>query len=588
MKIILFRKRMLQSARESSGFGHAVHMFPQDHPLAAGTVQAAPFLPLAFRLGAAFGLLVLHLALPPEASGGLPGEGVYLASLALLFAESVWEVHRSCGRGLTPFATPPAGWIRFNLALDAALITLIIAFRGVDQAQLATVYIFPVLASAFYLNILEIVAVAILSSAMHITSVLLFTSGALPSFGRSSSSLMPDPPQLAFILGFATLQIFAAALVVVIIRKHLESLRQDLSHSESVVGELSTLYQQVFESMFSGLVTVDPQGRITSANQAAHNILLRPLEPGTPMEAQGLGALADLGSQLKDGRFELDITTPGGDQRIVGGNLVPLRGAGGLDSGHLVVFQDLTQLKALEERTRTSERLAGVGELSAEMAHELRNPMASILGCVQILKQGEQPKAMVDRVLTILGRESQRVSALVTDFLDFTRPRPARIQPIRLRAIIEELHASWETDPRSAGLAIQAQPPPDLWVLGDTIWVHQVFTNLLSNARKALKDAANPVIRLDYRVRPSTVAVTVSDTGCGMSEARRRAIFIPFSSGFQEGTGLGMSLVFQFVQQMGWDIQVDSELGNGTRVTLTLPIHSGTFPEPALSQDDYI
>jgi two-component system sensor histidine kinase PilS (NtrC family) len=560
-------------------------MFPQDPPLDAGTAQAAPFLPLAFRLGAAFGLMVLQLALPPETTGGQPGEAFYLGCLALLFAESVWEAHRACRRGLTPFATPAPGWIRFNLFLDAALITLLIAFHGVDQAQLATIYIFPVLASAFYLNILEIVAVAILSSAMHITSVLLFTSGVLPSFGRSGSAFWLDSPQLAFILGFATLQIFAAALVVVVIRKHMESLRQDLSKSESVVGELSSLYQQVFESMFSGLVTVDLAGRVTSANQAAQNILRRALEAGTPIDALGLGALADLGSHMKDGRFELDITPPEGDKRIVGGNLVALQGAGGLVSGHLVVFQDLTQLKVLEERTRTSERLAGVGELSAEMAHELRNPMASILGCVQILKQGEQPKAMVDRVLTILGRESERVSALVTDFLDFTRPRPPRIQPIRLRTIVEELRASWETDLRSAGLVMATGEPPDLWVLGDTIWVHQVFTNLLSNARKALKNIPDPVIRLDYKPRKTTVAVTVSDGGCGMSEARRRMIFIPFSSGFEEGTGLGMSLVFQFVQQMGWDIQVESALGRGTMVTLTLPLHAGTIPASAVHQD---
>jgi two-component system sensor histidine kinase PilS (NtrC family) len=191
---------------------------------------------------------------------------------------------------------------------------------------------------------------------------------------------------------------------------------------------------------------------------------------------------------------------------------------------------------------------------------------------------------MVDRVLTILGRESERVSALVTDFLDFTRPRPARIQPIRLRAVVEELRASWETDLRSSGVAIAGPEPPDLWVLGDTIWVHQVFTNLLSNARKALKGAADPVIRLDYKVRASAVAVSVSDAGCGMSEARRRMIFIPFSSGFEEGTGLGMSLVFQFVQQMGWDIQVDSGLGRGTRVTLILPIHAGTFPAETIHQ----
>ena len=541
-------------------------------------MEAAPFLPLAFRFGVTFMLLVLHLALPDETLGLLPGSGFYLVALVAMFAESVWEAHRSSRLGRAPFATPSPGWIRLNLGVDALLITLVIAYHGVDQAQLATIYIFPVLASGFYVGILEIVAVAVLSSVMHLASVLLFASGALPEFGRSGTAATLDPAQLTFILGFATLQIFAAALVVVSIRRHMEGLRSDLSRSETAVGELASLYQQVFESMFSGLVTVAPDGRITSANPAAQHILRRPLEPGTPLVDQGLGGLADLGGQLQGGRFERRVATPDGDQRIVGGNLVPLRGPGGESSGHLVVFQDLTQLKALEERTRVSERLAGVGELSAAMAHELRNPMASILGCVQILKQGEQSGAVMDRVLTILGRESQRVSGLVSDFLDFTRPRDARIQVIRLRDAVEDLRASWETDPRNAGVVLAAGAPPDVEVLGDPAWVHQVFTNLLSNARKALRDATGPRVDLHYRVRPATVEVAVLDAGCGMDEERRKMIFIPFASGFEEGTGLGMSLVFQFVQKMGWDIQVDSAPGQGTRITLTIP-RAG--PEPA-------
>jgi two-component system sensor histidine kinase PilS (NtrC family) len=184
---------------------------------------------------------------------------------------------------------------------------------------------------------------------------------------------------------------------------------------------------------------------------------------------------------------------------------------------------------------------------------------------------------MMDRVLTILGRESERVSALVTDFLDFTRPRPAHIQPIRLPAAVEELRASWETDPRGSGVALETGQPPDLWVLGDTVWVHQIFTNLLSNARKALKGVKAPRIRMGYQVQAATVRITVTDCGCGMSEERLKLVFIPFASGFEEGTGLGMSLVFQFVQQMRWTIQVESAPGAGTSVTLKIPLDPGTF-----------
>ena len=144
----------------------------------------APFLPLAFRLAASFGLMVLHLALPWEGAGSPQGEALYLGILAALFAESIWEVYRSSSQGRKPFSTPAPAWIRLNLLLDLALVTLIIAFHGVDQERLATIYIFPVLASAFYLHISEIVAVGLLSSAFHIACVLLFTQGALPPFGH--------------------------------------------------------------------------------------------------------------------------------------------------------------------------------------------------------------------------------------------------------------------------------------------------------------------------------------------------------------------------------------------------------------------
>jgi len=362
-------------------------------------------------------------------------------------------------------------------------------------------------------------------------------------------------------------------------------LRTNLTRSEATVDELSALYRRVFESMFSGLITVDAEGRITSANPAAEKILHADLVPGLPIGPFGFGELAAPGPDPRERPIEVTFQAPDGSMRIVGGNATPLMGGEGGPTGHLLVFQDLTELRTLEERTRLSERMATVGELSSEMAHELRNPLASILGCVQIIRQGEQPPAMMDRVLTILLRESERVSVLVTDFLDFTRPRPARILAIPLRDVADDLRASWETDPRNVGLRLEMDDPPPARILGDAVWTHQVFTNLLSNARKAVKDAPAPLIRITFRPRRDILTASVTDNGCGMTEERRKAIFMPFSSGFQEGSGLGMSLVFQFVQQMGWRIRVESVPGGGTTVTLKIPLEPGTFSEPGKSNE---
>ena len=149
----------------------------------------------------------------------------------------------------------------------------------------------------------------------------------------------------------------------------------------------------------------------------------------------------------------------------------------------------------------------------------------------------------------------------MSDFLDFSRPRPVRIQSLWLPGLMEEVKASWETDPRNEGLQLQVEGPPGIWIQGDQICVHQVFTNLLSNARKALEGVRQPAIHIRFPKVGKALEVEVEDNGCGMTPEQLHTVFLPFSSSFREGTGLGMSLVFQFVQRMGWDIRIVSQAG---------------------------
>ncbi|WP_005036870.1 two-component system sensor histidine kinase NtrB [Holophaga foetida] len=539
------------------------------HLRSESPAQGAPFLPLAFRFAASFGLLVLHLALPPEMKSG---EIVYLAFLALLFLESVAEALRSQRATGQLFATPSLPMIRINLVMDILLVTVLIAFQGVDQERFATIYIFPVLASAFYLGIAEIVGVGVLSSIFHIASVLLFSSGAMPDFGASGKNLGAQASMLPFILGFATLQIFATTLVVVLIRKHLETLRSTLSRSEAVVDELAALHSHVVDSMFSGLITTDMEGHITSANPAAETILHRPITIGARVEGLEFVDHTFKDRPVREHRFERTIHTAGGAARLLGGNVAPIRDGAGAEKGRLILFQDLTDIKALEERTRLAERLAAVGELSSELAHELRNPLASIQGCVQILQKGEHPKPMTDRVLNILRRESERVGAIVSDFLDFTRPRPVKIQTLWLPSILEDVRASWEMDPRCAELPLLVETVPERWISGDPLCVHQILTNLLSNARKAVKENEKPAIQVRFKLREELISIEIRDNGCGITDERLKTLFMPFSGGFEEGTGLGLSLVYQFVQQMGWSIEVESSPGQGSTFRMGVPL----------------
>ena len=531
--------------------------------------QGPPFLPLAFRLGASLGLGALHLAIPPD--GPLPGEAFYLGFLAAVFLEGVFEAYQSLERHGDPFAVPPKPWIRWNLFLDIAVVLLVVAFQGVNQERLFTFYVLPVLASAFYLGTLDILGVALFTAAAHIVMVLGFDAGWLPSFGHTAQAFSRDPADTALILALATLQIFAAALVVVLLRRNIERLDASLVATEAAVDELEALHRRVVDSLFSGLVTLDARGRITSANPAAAQILRRPVRVGEPMEALFPGAEALEEAVRGMSRFELPMGGPGGT-RILGGQVAPLKEAEGAEApGHLLLFQDLTEFKAMEERTRVAERLAAVGQLSAGLAHELRNPLASIMGCVQLLQDERQPPELQRRLVGILARESGRVDAIVKDFLDFARPGEPKRDRLFLPALVEDLQSSWEMDPRAEGLALQADAAPPVWIETDAVGFHRTLTNLLGNARKAVAGTRRPEVGLAFQLEGPRLAITVRDNGCGMDPERLRSLYVPFASGFEEGTGLGLSLVYQFVQSMGWEIQVESAKGKGTKVRLRLP-----------------
>jgi two-component system sensor histidine kinase PilS (NtrC family) len=544
----------------------------------------SPFLPLSFRLFTSFGLLVLHAALPQDGRASGPGESVYLAALLLLFAESLWESSRGLRAMDQLFPTPRIGWIRWNLALDLVLVTLVIAFQGVVQERFATLYIFPVLASAFYLGTVEIVWVGVLSAITHVLLVLGFTMGMLPPFGLSGELGDPDPSRLSFVLGIAALQVFATTLVVVLIRRNLDRLRTDLIVSEATVDELSALHQRVVESMSSGLITLDLKGRVTSANPAAEAILGRPVPMGIPL--QDLLPLGDARRRGREHRFEVVLPGVGAGRRILGGHLASLRGPTGRESGQLLLFQDLTDLKALEERTRISERLAAIGQLAAGLAHELRNPLASISGCVQLLQREGSPEEVRARVLGILERETQRVGAIVSDFLDFARPAPPTGSMLFLPRVMEEIRSSWEMDPRTEGLALVMEAVPPVSFRSDPTGLHRSLMNLLSNARKAVKGMPAPVVRLVCTLTGDSVRLTVADNGCGMTQEQLDRLFVPFAGSFEEGSGLGMSLVYKFIEAMGWRIEVDTTPGQGTRVDIFLPVHQEELamaPDPVQS-----
>jgi two-component system sensor histidine kinase PilS (NtrC family) len=361
------------------------------------------------------------------------------------------------------------------------------------------------------------------------------------------------------------------------------------------LAELEAVNRLIVQSIQSGLLTALPDGRIASFNRAAEEITGRPppevlgrpvseLFPAIDLEAASRGA----------DRWEVEYTRPSGEMLTLGFSVSTLRdaerdGDGSAEPdrslGTIVLFQDLTPYKALEEQVRRADRLAAVGKLAAGMAHEIRNPLASMSGSVQVLRQelvttSEEHRRLMD----IVVRETDRLNELITDFLLFARPGQAKREAVDLAAVIEET-AALVGKGSEARLAVDARLEQPLAVAGDPRELRQVFWNLLVNAAQAMPRGG----RIELRGRAAEAGwleVTVRDSGEGIAAKDLPRIFDPFFTTKPTGTGLGLAIVHRIVQSHGGTITVASRPGAGATFTLRFPAAVPSRPGslPAVGQ----
>jgi two-component system, NtrC family, sensor histidine kinase PilS len=224
----------------------------------------------------------------------------------------------------------------------------------------------------------------------------------------------------------------------------------------------------------------------------------------------------------------------------------------------------------MEEQLRRSERLGAVGQLAAGLAHELRNPLASLSGAVELLA-ADLPKT--DRhsltLSQIVQRETARLNRLVSDFLTYARPGPGRSEPVPLRGLLEELAELVARD-ASLGVEVQVDAPGDLRARGNADQLRQVFWNLVRNAAES--EPRDRAVHVRARAGAAgEVDVLVEDQGCGIAPESMERLFEPFHTTKAKGTGLGLATVHRVVEAHGGRIGVSSELGRGTTVRVTLP-----------------
>ena len=316
-------------------------------------------------------------------------------------------------------------------------------------------------------------------------------------------------------------------------------------------------------SISSGLITTDLEGAVRLVNPAAQALLgCGPEElTGRSVHPVFLDPLPIPGQA----RTEVRAQTRSGGEILLGIGCSLLHGTDGAIIGHIYTFTDLTQIRHLERELRQRDRLAALGRMASGIAHEIRNPLSSIAGSVQMLSTIAALTDDQRALVSIVTRESERLNAIISDFITYSRDRDFQSSPVDLCQLLSDTLTLLENRP--SGVRIERVcSHGEAFAEGDGDKLKQVFWNLCSNAVRAMPAGGTLTVSLDSV--GDNWRISFHDTGVGIPPKLIEKIFEPFQSGFEGGTGLGLAIVYRIVQAHQAQIYVASEPGRGTTFTL--------------------
>ncbi len=469
----------------------------------------------------------------------------------------------------------PDRLIGSQLALDLVITTALVYITGGTLSAYTFLFSLSIVGAGAIRFERGAVVVALASFALMILVALAARHRLLP---------LPTVPQVAPwnqpARDFArTLALNLAAIIAVgalsyVFGDQLRRAAQSLASERRVVADLVTLHQDIVRSLTSGLITVDPSSRVLTINDAAAEILgvdagamigapIDRLLPGMRDRLAGIPARGDL--------RRADLVVPrAGRPVVVGISVSPLVDGTDAVVGRVINFQDLTELRRMERDVRRAERMATVGQLAAGIAHEIRNPLASISGSVELLGQG--PRASEDdrALMTIVTREIDRLNGLISELLDYANPRPRQVVDFDLGVLLDETVRVFQQDKGFGEVAIAWTNPGPAAVSADPAKLRQVMWNLLRNSAEAAAGGGRHV-EVTLTLDDAAATIEFVDDGVGIAPAALPRIFDPFFTTKRSGTGLGLATCQSVVVEHGGAIEVTSEVGRGTRVLVRLP-----------------
>jgi len=471
--------------------------------------------------------------------------------------------------------------VYLQMAVDVILITFLIFLTGNTQIDYSLFYTLVIIYSVTFLGRKEGLIIASASSIFYglfldieFYKLMPFVSSVGRDYDLNPIDVLTNI--LVHIISFYVLA-FLASFVV----EQEKKTRFLLEEKESEFNQLDLLFRSIIESVYTGVMTIDLQNMIKTFNLSAEEITGFPLDEVKDCKIEDVFPefvpflIEETIIEQTQKRMEVIITGKKGNKINLGLSISPLKGKHYNQIGYILIFQDLTKIKKMEENLEKSKNMALIGEMAAGLAHEMRNPLAAITGSIELLEQELKLDGTDKRLMQIILRGKDRLDNFARDFLLLGRPVPVSRELVDLNEIIDEvleyirLNKNW-----TSKIKIVKVFASNAKVFANKEQVRQIMNNIVLNAVQSMEEGGILSIETKMAIQDDKkeyAEIKVSDTGCGIKKNDLKKIFEPFFTNKEKGTGLGLTIVNHIVEGYNGKIKIESHINQGTVCYVWLP-----------------